>query len=305
MTSTPLVETTSSLRVPPELFRIIFTHLTDCSTLRELTLSSNLLRLEAEHLLYASPMTLAPSPFTNPFFAINPTDNPAIHESFLRTITANPRLASLVRSYYSLNVLSSEEYSELKELTRQGLIAMSGLKELIIGSRSTWEPMSYSLLLGIPKVPSSTPLKTVSPSNGIMKQGEQYTQPSFKLHRFYWWFRHEEEDIVTFLREQPQLLHLQLNISQEYKHLFSVRHSPFSSQALVPCLESVGGSIFTVEALLPGRNVIHATSCEIPWAHTLIGWVVFKRIWGSSKHIRLAHSVTGIIHFHSGLTVHF
>ncbi|KAF8968628.1 hypothetical protein BDZ97DRAFT_359189 [Flammula alnicola] len=102
----------STRRIPPELFRPIIEHLEHRPTLLALSVTSRILRADAERQLYS---------------VLDDGSDVPQHIAFLSTINQNPRLAGLVQVYHSINIVHYKE-NPLWDLLYSGLRKMTNLK---------------------------------------------------------------------------------------------------------------------------------------------------------------------------------
>ncbi|PPR05344.1 hypothetical protein CVT26_011608 [Gymnopilus dilepis] len=194
-------------RLPPELFQPIVSFVTSRNTLYSLCLTSQTLRYYAERCLYSA-------------ISVPDASNAPLHVSFLGTITQNPRLARLVKEYYSLSIVVYQE-NPLWGLTKRALKAMTGLKVLVFRGFGG------------------------HPSGELLDFGD--SGPPFQLQKLHWGNHSDERFMERILVQQGNSL-------RELSFECRPHPAPFPLQAC-PDLDCLYGNRAAIEALLPGRKV--------------------------------------------------
>ncbi|KAF4622524.1 hypothetical protein D9613_009631 [Agrocybe pediades] len=233
VSQTPSITSTNTLvrRLPPELYQPIIQSIppTDLHTLYNLCLTSKCIQYDAEKHLYARGVSQEHS------------EDVPLHIRFLRTITQDTtraeRLAGYVKEYCIDSIVHFEE-DPLWSLLAAGLRRMVNLKSLDL--RTFGGHPSGELLLGAP----------------------------FRLRKLIWRNHSDEAHMRRILLEQTELVELGLD-SQE--QVFNLQNDdaddswdgkPLYDVSACPKLEVLRGNRYTIEALLPGRNVTRL--CWIP-----------------------------------------
>ena len=209
--------------LPLELLRPIIEEINDNNTICSLLLTSKAFQHDAERRLYHTPNPARPSVLRLDY----------THVAFLSTITTNPRLASLVHTYYLNDVVSYRE-NPLWDLAKLGLRAMVNLK--VLHFRAFAGHPAAELLDGCP----------------------------FQLEHLHWGSHSDEVAMAWILHQQPKLRHLYLecNLSTIQTHLARLNTfrdvsnlQKFFTDDCCPNLHSLGGNRMTIDLLLPGRNI--------------------------------------------------
>jgi len=210
--------------LPLELFRPIIEEVDDSNTICSLILTCKAFQHDAEQRLYHTPNPAHPKVLRLDY----------THVAFLSTMTTNPRLASLVHTYYLIDVVSRG--NPLWDLAKLGFRAMVNLKVLHFRAFS--------------RQPAAVLLKDCP----------------FQLEHLHWESHFDEVGMAcTILPQQPKLRHLYLEcdphtIERHLRELNMFHHaSPPANHLFAddccPNLHSLGGNRVTIELLLPGRNI--------------------------------------------------
>jgi hypothetical protein len=211
--------------LPLELLRPIIEEINDNHTISYIT--STAFQHDGERRLYHTPIPANSSPL----------HLDSTHVAFLSTVTTNPRLASLVHTYYLNDVVSYGE-DPLWLLAKLGLRAMVNLK--VFHFRAFAGHPAAEILDGCP----------------------------FQLEHLHWGSYSDEAAMTRILPQQPKLRHLYLKcysytMEPPLAGLSVLDDASYPTDLLTflnpddccPDLHSLAGNRMTIELFLPRRNI--------------------------------------------------